>query len=97
MDLKKIDKGGNALYIDFPAIKFWNISAQQHIHYPYLGSNTPYIRTDLIFEDFDVDIEATFKLNSNTGYLEPSVWGIDINPGKTYIYHDYWLVEIFLN
>jgi len=76
------DKG--LLKFDFPAVKHWEIDANQEINSWILPSNS---KVELIFKDFDVDFQTDFVLDEN-GYLDPVVYDVDVKFGKSYLYHD---------
>lgn len=69
---------------DFPAVKNWEIDANQEINSILLPSDS---KVELIFKDFDIDFQTDLVLDPN-GYLDPVVYDVDIKFGSSYLYHD---------
>lgn len=69
---------------EFPAIKHWEINADQNVNFWFLPDASP---VQLILKDFKIDAAASFVLNEK-GYLDPMVEHIDINFGQSYLYHN---------
>ena len=69
---------------DFPAVKKWEIDANQTINSWILPSNS---KVELIFQDFDIDFQCDLKLDEN-GYVDPVVYDADVKFGSSYLYHD---------
>lgn len=72
------------LKIDFPALKHWDIKAEQHVNSWIFPHDSDVM---LEVEDFDIDFECDFTLDEN-GYLDPRVSSVDINFGETFLYHE---------
>ena len=79
--------------VDFPAIKSWEIDANQEVNSWILPSNS---KVELIFEDFDIDFTTDLILDEN-GYLDPVVYDCDIKFGKSYLYHDNKIVAFVMH
>lgn len=76
------------MVFDFPLLKKWDISAKQYIDgwFPTEDEVTLHI------EDLDIDFKGGLRLDEN-GYLDPVVYGIKINFGKTMITNTNWFLE----
>lgn len=68
----------------FPAIKHWEIDANQDVNFWFLPD---YSNVQLIFKDFKFDFESDLVLDEH-GYLDPVVYSADIHFGESYLYHD---------
>ena len=44
-----------------------------------------------------MDFLASFDLNPETGSLEPKIYGVDIEMGESYIYHDNWFIRYLMH
>jgi hypothetical protein len=79
--------------VDFPAIKKWEIDADQEVNSWILPSKS---KVELIFEDFDIDFSTDLVLDEN-GYLDPVVYDCDIKFGTSYLYHDNKIVAFVMH
>ena len=70
--------------VKFPAIKHWEIDANQDVNFWFLPD---YSNVQLIFKDFKFDFETDLVLDEH-GYLDPVVYSADIHFGESYLYHD---------
>lgn len=85
------DKG--LLKFDFPALKHWEITANQHVNTWILPSTS---QVELIFKDFDIDFEVELVLDEK-GYIDPVVYKCDIDFGESYFYHENTILKIMMH
>ena len=85
--------GFGLLKLDFPALKHWQIDAHQHVNTWIWPSES---QVQLIFKDFDIDFQTQLKLDKY-GYLDPVVFGVKINFGESFFYHDNAIEQILLH
>lgn len=95
-ELTRMDGTWGEVLMDIPALKYWEISANQKFDHWYLPSNSEIYMT---IENFDIDFGIDLKLDDD-GYLDPVVWDVMIDFGNTHIHHDnafisYFIMQIF--
>jgi hypothetical protein len=94
-DIKFDLKGGAVLpliKIDFPSLKDWTITAHQKIKNTWILPDGNIVLT---FKDFKIAMETDIKIDGE-GYLEPKIYSVDIDFGKSDLHHDNWFIKLFL-
>ena len=94
-DIEIVDQGenGHAIQVQFPAIKHWEISAEQHVNTWILPADS---HVQLTFKDFTFDFNSGLKLDYN-GYLDPVVYSCSVHFGNSYFYHDDKLLALLMH
>jgi len=81
------------LTVKFPALKHWEISADQTVNFWFIPDGS---KVQLIFKDFKLDFACDLQLDKN-GYLDPIVYDVDIQFGQSYLYHDNPITAIVMH
>jgi len=77
----------------FPALKSWEIDADQKVNTWIMPSES---HVELIFKDFEFDFKSNFVLDEN-GYLDPIMTDCDIKFGDSYLYHDNQIIAFAMH
>jgi hypothetical protein len=85
-------KPTSAIKIDFPALKFWKIEADQTTDTWWLPDAH---HVTMTFKNFDVDFHAELHVDDH-GSLAPKIAGVNIDFGQSEFHHDNWFVDIFV-
>mmetsp|Transcript_12780 Transcript_12780/g.21606 ORF Transcript_12780/g.21606 Transcript_12780/m.21606 type:complete len:116 (-) Transcript_12780:1001-1348(-) len=81
------------IYMDFPALKDWEIKAHQHLNSWFLPQDTDIA---ISIRDFDVNFSADLVVN-NRGMLDPVVYAVDIEFGESAVNVDNPKIENFIH
>lgn len=79
--------------VDFPAIKKWEINADQLIDSWWADMWDGPVR--LLFQDFDISFNADLKLDLD-GYIDPVIYGMTLSFGETFLHHENWFTALCL-
>ena len=85
------EEGKGQLKFDFPALKHWQIDADVAFNSWLLPSSS---KLEFLIEDLDIDFSCSLKLDEK-GFIDPVVYGVDINFGESQIIHENWFVSLF--
>jgi hypothetical protein len=87
VDLVELDRR-HYMHIDFPAIRHWEISANQHTNTWLLPHNS---HAKLFLKYIDLDIQTGLRLDKH-GYLDPILYACKIDIGESGVSYDNHLI-----
>ena len=81
------------LFFDFPALKEWNIEANEHINTLLFPTKS---HVELNVKDFNIDFETEFAIDTN-GYLDPVVQNVYLDFGNSRFHHDNFVIQFIVH
>ena len=85
------NKESHKLKIDFPALKDWEISAEQTVNTWIIPADGPVV---LVLKNTDFGI--TLDFGAHDGFLIPHFYEVSMDFGDSMLYHENWFTSLFM-